>query len=218
MRIMKFLLASLSFGLLAVGSSAFASDTKGYSVLSEVQPTDSGKKVEVTEFFGYACPHCHALDPALEAWVKKQGNNIVFKRVPVGFRPEWVVHQKLYYTLEALGKSEDLHKKIFAALHVERQPLGNDEAITAFAVKNGVDKQKFVDAMNSFSVSTKVKRAAQLQASYKIDQVPMIAIDGRYLTSPAKAAEALGGNRPEAELQAVALKLMDDLVAKSVKK
>lgn len=217
MRIIKFLLASLSFGLLAAGS-ALAADGKGYVVLSDAQPTDSGKKVEVTEFFGYACPHCHALDPVLEAWVKKQGDNIVFKRVPVGFRPEWVVHQKLFYTFEAMGKTEEFHKKIFAALHVERQPLGSDDALIAFAVKNGVDKQKFVDAMNSFSVATKVKRAAQLQASYKIDQVPMIAIDGRYLTSPAKAAEALGESRPEPELQAAALKLMDDLVAKSRKK
>lgn len=217
MRIIKLLLASLSFGLLAAGS-ALAADGKGYVVLGDAQPTDSGKKVEVTEFFGYACPHCHAFDPVLEAWVKKQGDNIVFKRVPVGFRPEWVVHQKLFYTFEAMGKTEEMHKKIFNALHVERQPLGSDDALIAFAVKNGVDKQKFVDAMNSFSVATKVKRAAQLQASYKIDQVPMIAIDGRYLTSPAKAAEALGENRPEPELQAAALKLMDDLVTKSRKK
>jgi thiol:disulfide interchange protein DsbA len=218
MRIIKLLLASLSFGLLAAGSTAFAADSKGYIVLPDAQPTESGKKVEVTEFFGYACPHCHAFDPVLEAWVKKQGDNIVFKRVPVGFRPEWVVHQKLFYTMEALGKTEEFHKKIFTAIHVEHQQLNSDDAITAFAVKNGVDKQKFTDALNSFSVNTKVKRAAQVMANYKVDQVPMIAIDGRYLTSPAKAAEALGENRPEAELQTAAVKLMDDLVAKSRKK
>ena len=37
-------------------------------------------KVEVIEFFWYGCPHCYEFEPTIEAWVKKQGNNIDFKR------------------------------------------------------------------------------------------------------------------------------------------
>lgn len=217
MRIFKYLITAMSFSLLAASPAVFA-QAKGYSVLSDVQATESGKKVEVTEFFGYSCPHCNAFDPALAEWVKKQGDNIVFKRVPVGFRPDWVPHQKLYYALEAMGKTEEFHSKVFKAIHAERQPLRTDDEIIAFMVKNGVDKQKIADALNSFSVSAKVKRAGQLAANYKVDQVPLVVVDGRYVTSPSKAAELVGESKPEHELQAAALKIMDDLVAKSKKK
>ncbi len=217
MRILKYLITAMSFSLLAASPAVFA-QAKGYAVLTEAQPTEAGKKVEVTEFFGYSCPHCNGFDPGLAEWVKKQGDNIVFKRVPVGFSAAWVPHQKLYYALEALGKTEEFHSKVFKAIHVDRQPLRSDDDIIAFMVKNGMDKQKFTDALNSFSVAAKVKRAGQLVTNYKVDQVPLVVVDGRYVTSPSKAAELVGENKPEHELQAASLKIMDDLVAKSKKK
>lgn len=218
MRILKFLIASLSFGLLAISPAAFANSSTGYVVLTDPQSTDTGKKVEVLEFFGYACPHCFGLDPHLEAWVKKQGDNIVFKRIPVNFRPEWALHARMYYAFEAMGKHEEMHPKIFKAMHVDRQRLSDDAAIMEFAAKQGIDKQKFADAFNSFSVQAKVKRVGQLQASYKVDQVPMVIVDGRYATSPSKAGEMIGHDKHESLQQQTALKIMDDLVAKSKKK
>lgn len=217
MRIIKYLITAMSFSLLAASPAAFA-DTKGYSVLPDAQPTESGKKVEVIEFFGYVCPHCNAFDPALAEWVKKQGDNIVFKRVPVGFRPDWVPYQKLYYALEAMGKTEEYHSKIFKAIHVDHVQLRNDDEMIAFMVKQGMDKQKITDGLSAFSVSPKVRRAGQIMTNYKVDQVPLIAIDGRYITSPSKAAELVGEAKTEAELHTAALKIMDDLVAKSKKK
>ena len=217
MRILKYLIASVSLSFMAAAPVTFAADTKGYAVLDSTQPTDAGKKVEVIEFFGYSCPHCNAFDPGLAEWVKKNSDKIVFKRIPVGFRPEWVPHQKLYFALEAMGKTEEIHPKVFKTIHVERQPLNSDDAVINFAVKQGLDKQKFVDAYNSFAVQSKVKRSAQVAATYKAAQVPLIIIDGRYVTSPAHAGEMVGNNKSELELQTVALKVMDDLVAKSKK-
>lgn len=218
MRILKYLIASVSFGLLAMSPSAFAGNGLGYEVLTDPQTTDSGKKVEVIEFFAYGCPHCFGFDPALATWVKKQGDNIVFKRVPVNFRPEWVLHERMYYALEAMGKIEEMHGKIFNFLHTEHQRLDTDEAIVAFMVKQGIDKQKFSDAYSSFSVQSKVKRVGQMQTNYKIDQVPLVVVDGRYMTSPSKAGEVIGGNKPEAEQQQAAIKVLDDLMAKAKKK
>src|SRR5437870_788528 len=116
MRLIKHTLAALSLSLVA--AAAFASPANpqngvDYRTLDRAQQTDSGKKVEVTEFFWYSCPHCNALEPALEAWVKKQGDRIVFKRVPVMFREDFLPQQKLYYTLEAMGKLDELHQKVF---------------------------------------------------------------------------------------------------------
>ena len=219
MRFIQHLLAVASLSLFA--ATAGASPTApvngtDYRTLEKAQQVDSGKKVEVTEFFWYSCPHCSALEPALEAWVKKQGDKINFKRVPVAFRDSFIPQQKLYYSLEALGWVNALHGKVFRAIHVERQPLDTDKQIADFIAKQGVDTKKFAETYNSFGIQSKVQRATQLQAAYKVDGVPMIAIDGRYITSPSIIGASLG-NRPEAILHDATLQVMDWLVTKSAK-
>jgi protein dithiol oxidoreductase (disulfide-forming) len=219
MRLFPRLLIALSFGFAALGASASPSNPVNgtdYRTLDKAQSTDSGKKVEVMEFFWYSCPHCNAFEPQLSDWVKKQGDNIIFKRVPVAFRDSFIPQQKLYYTLEAMGKLDELHGKVFHAIHAERKPLDTEAAITDFIVKQGVDKAKFLDLYNSFGVQTKVKRATQLQQEYKIDGVPTIAIGGRYLTSPSIVSAGIG-NAPEEVLQGAALQVMSYLVAKAGK-
>ncbi|MGH8807475.1 MAG: thiol:disulfide interchange protein DsbA/DsbL, partial [Noviherbaspirillum sp.] len=162
----------------------------------------------------YSCPHCNALESELVAWVKKQGDGIAFKRVPIAFRDSMVPQQKLYYTLEALGKLDELHAKVFNTIHVQKQATDTDAAILDFALKNGLDKQKFSDAYNSFGVQSKVARAKQLQQAYQIDGVPMLAVDGRYLTSPSIVGASVG-NRPEPVLHAATFQVMDWLVNKA---
>ena len=209
----------LSLGLMAAAAHAAPSapvNGADYRSLEKAQSTDSGKKVEVTEFFWYSCPHCSAFEPALADWVKKQGDTIVFKRVPVAFRESFLPQQRLYYALEAMGKADEMQKKVFHAIHVERKNLDTDAAIADFVAAQGIDRKKFTDVYTSFGVQSKVRRAAQLQEAYKIDGVPMIAIDGRYLTSPSIIGAAVG-NQPETSLQTSALQVMDWLVAKSAK-
>jgi len=219
MRFLQHALAALSLSLVAVGVQAAPDNPQNgvdYRTLEKAQQTDSGNKVEVTEFFWYSCPHCNSLEPTLVDWVKKQGDKIAFKRVPVAFRDSMVPQQKLYYTLEAMGKLDELHGKVFDAIHKQRQPTDTDAAITDFAVKNGIDKQKFLDVYNSFGVQSKARRASQLQQSYQIDGVPLLAVDGRYLTSPAIVGQSLG-NRPEPVLYGATMQVMDWLVAKAAK-
>lgn len=219
MRIFSRLLAAAGLGLVALSVAASPASPKNgldYRTLEQAQQTDSGSKVEVTEFFWYSCPHCNAFEPELEAWVKKQGDRIVFKRVPVAFRESFIPQQKLYYALEALGKLDELHAKVFHAIHAERQSLDTDAAIADFVAKQGVDRKKFLDAYNSFSVQSKVRQAAQLLAAYKVDGVPLVAVEGRYLTSPSIVGESIG-NKPEPVLQASTLQVMDFLVAKSAR-
>lgn len=155
-----------------------------YVKLTQRQPTQDPKKLEVVEFFWYGCPHCHAFEPMLDAWVKKLPADVNFRRLPVAFREvPFVLHQKLYFAIETLGLVDSLHRKVFNAMHVERNPLNTPEAIGDFVAKNGVDKAKFLDTMNSFSVQAKSKQAAALSAGYKIDGTPAIGIDGRYYTA-----------------------------------
>jgi len=218
MRFIQHLLAVITLSLFAAGASASPTapvNGKDYRTLERPQPTDSGKKVEVTEFFWYDCPHCNAFEPALEAWVKKQGDKINFKRVPVAFRDSFIPQQKLYYALEALGKVDELHARIFRAIHAERKQLDTEQQIMDFIAKQpGIDAKKFADAYNSFGVQTKARRATQLQADYQIDGVPTLAIAGRYMTSPSIVAGSVG-DRPEPALHAAALQVADYLVSKS---
>jgi thiol:disulfide interchange protein DsbA len=221
MKFIKHMLAAASLTILAATAHATPQapvNGTDYKTLEKAQSTDApAGKVEVTEFFWYSCPHCYALDPALEDWVKKQGNAISFKRVPVMFRPSFVPQQKLYYTLETMGRLGDLHHKVFNAIHAERKQLDTDAQITDFIVAQGVDKAKFLDVYNSFGIQTKAKRAAQLQEGYKIDGVPTLAIDGRYMTSPSIVGAGMGGNQPEPALHTAALQVASFLVDKAAK-
>jgi thiol:disulfide interchange protein DsbA len=203
---------------LGAAASAFAADPKDgvqYLTLAEAQNTDAGNKVEVTEFFAYYCPHCNRFEPLLAEWVRKQGANIVFKRVHVSSGPRVLPQQHLYYTLEALGLLGQYHDKVFNAMHAERQRLDTDEAVLDWAVRSGIDRGKFVEAWNSFGVQAKLRRANAMMAAYGINEWPMVAIDGRFMTSPSQAGNGATAPQTEGDLQQSALQVMDYLVAKA---
>ena len=186
-----------------------------YLVLPTAQNTDAGKKVEVIEFFAYYCPHCNAFEPLLKNWVKKQGDNIVYRRVHVPRDMNVMPQQRLFYTLEAMGLVEQYHDKVFEAMHVNRLRLNSDELVFDWAGKAGLDKARFVETYRSFGVQQRMRRADAIAASYGINQWPMVAIDGRFVTSPAHAAENNPELRTEAQQQQAALQVMDFLVAKA---
>jgi len=183
--------SSLGFGLDAMAQAARApgAPVEGthYVRLSQPLPADTGK-IEVIEFFWYGCPHCNSFEPALDAWAKKLPADVAFKRVPVAFREEpFGAHQRIYYALEALGQVEAMHRKVFFAIHTERQRLDKPADIAAFMSKNGIDNAKFLDAYNSFGVQAKQRQARQLTEAYKVGEVPTLGINGRYYTSGALA-------------------------------
>ncbi len=155
-----------------------------YVRLSQPLPAPTHGKLEVVEFFWYGCPHCNEFEPALEAWTKTLPADVVFRRAPVAFRPEpHGTHQRLYFAIETMGLVATLHRKVFYAMHNERQSLDKPAEISAFVSKNGVDGAKFLDVFNSFSVQTKARQAHQLSEGYKIDGVPALGVQGRFYTS-----------------------------------
>jgi protein dithiol oxidoreductase (disulfide-forming) len=156
-------------------------DGKDYRSLDRRVPVEAPPgKIEVIEFFWYRCPHCNAFEPKLNAWLKNAPQDVVLRRVPVAFRDEFVPQQRLYYALEAMGKVDELHGKVFHEIHVNRQPTDREDAILAFVEKNGVDKAKFQELYNSASVAGKARRAKQLQDAFLVDGVPSMGIAGRY--------------------------------------
>jgi protein dithiol oxidoreductase (disulfide-forming) len=153
-----------------------------YRELSAPQPADAVGKIEVIEFFWYGCPHCYNFEPVIEPWTKKLAKDTQFRRVPAVFNDDWGKGARAYYTLEAIGELQRLHKPLFDAVHKNgKLNVANEAALTEWLGKQGVDTKKFAAAYRSFSVEGKVKRAAQLTQAYKIEGVPTIAVDGKYV-------------------------------------
>ncbi|MEW8195723.1 MAG: thiol:disulfide interchange protein DsbA/DsbL, partial [Candidatus Thiodiazotropha sp.] len=140
-------------------------------------------KIEVIEFFWYGCPHCYQMEPQLEAWLESKPENVSFVRVPAPLNNKWTVHAQFFYAAEILGLTEKLHKPLFEALHDKKRKLYDKDSLIEFAVEQGVDKQKFIDALNSFGVYVKVQNARKLGQRYQLDGVPAIGINGKYKTS-----------------------------------
>ena len=146
-------------------------------------------KIEVVEFFSYGCPHCFALEPLLENWVKRLPADVIFRRAPVGFNASFAAYQTLYFGLEAMGKLESMHKRVFTAIHVQRQRLDREADQVAFLNASGVDGAAFAKLSKEFHVATKSTQARKLSEAYKIDGVPALGIHGRFYTAGSLAGD-----------------------------
>jgi thiol:disulfide interchange protein DsbA len=179
---------------------------RDFTRVAQPLPVPEGK-VDVIEFFGYWCPHCNAFEPALDAWAKKlPPAQVSFRRLAVSFNAAHEPMQRLYFALEALGLVDTLHRKVFTAVHVQHQRFNSEAEISTWAQANGADAGKIVEAMKSFSVATKVRQARQLAEGFRIEGVPTLGIQGRYMTSPSIAGS-----------QERALAVADALIAQSRK-
>jgi len=168
-----------------------------YMPLVPAQPTNVAPgKVEVMEVFWLGCPHCYALEPYLQKWLKSKPGYVEFVRVPVMWGPVHRAHARLYYTLLALGR-EDLVQKAFDTIqHQDESALvaTSDQATLklqeAFARENGVSPADFEKTYNSFSVSSNLQRAEEITQRYQVQTVPFLVVAGKYSTDPGMAGSA----------------------------
>lgn len=184
---------SLTTGLAASPLAALAqnrgftpTEGKHFKPVRPPQATEGGA-IEVTEFFWYGCPACNAVEPYLERWRKTLPADVVYKRVPVAFDTPRAPHTRIYYTLEALKRVDDLHPRVFTAYHKDKRRLLDPNEIADFMAAQGIDRKVWLDNYNSFTVSTRTSRAEQVWKSYRIDGTPSVSVDGKWLTSPAEA-------------------------------
>ena len=183
-------LACIAVGVFAGSAQAQLRLGQEYALLNPPQATDGGGKVEVIEFFSYACGHCYKLEPFLESWVKKLPADVTFKRIPGVGSGAWTQLALMYYSFEAMGKLDTLHGKAFDALHKDNVNLANPKQREAWLARNGVDPAQYEAVAKSFSVQSKLSRAQQLMGSYKVDGVPTLIVNGKYVTSNAAAGGA----------------------------
>jgi thiol:disulfide interchange protein DsbA len=181
----QFSSASLALFVSAPALAQRVPPIEGVDYISLVKPQAVPPgKIDVIEFFWYGCPHCYAFEPTLETWVAALPKDISFRRVPVAFRQEpFVEHQKIFYALAALGQVDQMHKKVFAAIHLDHQRLDKPADIAALMTKNGIDAASFLAAYNSQAVQDEARHAAALSDAFQIDGVPSLGVEGRFFTS-----------------------------------
>jgi thiol:disulfide interchange protein DsbA len=180
------------FAALLVLPFAAPAQQFGYSEVNPPQPVESKGKIEVVEFFWYGCPHCYNLEPHIEAWLKKLPPDVEFRRIPAVFNQRWAHDAAIFYTLEAMGLLEKLHRPLFDAIHKDRLQTENQAALSEWLQRQGVDPRKFIDTMKSFGVQSKTRRATQQTVAYKIDGTPAMAVNGRYTVSADQARSHQG--------------------------
>lgn len=180
-------LATTAFAIvaLAITTGALAQDLvegRHYARLKNPQPVETGKSIEVIEFFSYGCPHCGELEPHLQAWLKNKPADVQLRRIPVVFQPRWENLARVYYTLEAMGEENKLSPEVFSAIHGKGNQLGNEKEFFDWAAAKGLDRKKVEELYASFTVVGKVNRAKQQAQVYQIQSVPTMIVDGKFVT------------------------------------
>jgi thiol:disulfide interchange protein DsbA len=183
------LLSAIVLPAIAIGAPQFSEKIHYESVVPS-QPTSTGKKVEVVEMFWYGCPHCNALEPYVNRWLKKIPANAEFVRMPAIFRPQWEQHARAYYTAEILGVLDKIHHAMFEAIHDKKQKINTEAEIKQFFIAHGVSEKDFDRVFRSFAVEAKIRRAKDMSERYGIRGVPALIVNGKYRTS----AQQAGGN------------------------
>lgn len=179
-------LSLCAFALAAFALPAAAQQVKrdvDYRVLPQAQPVQTGERIEVIDFFFYACPYCNELAPHLDRWLKRKPADVVFRRMPVVRHDSWVPLAKTYFALEAMGAAERLHMQVYRSYHVDDLYMSQEKVIADWATKNGLDSEKFMAIYRSDEVKEKVELAKKMTRDYDIQGTPSIVVDGRYLTS-----------------------------------
>ncbi len=199
------LLAAVASTVAAATSSRSAAAASGtqwqdgvnYNRIVPAQPTDvPAGQIEVLEFFWYACPHCYALEPTVQAWLKSKPAYVTFTRVPVEWNEGHRSLAHLFYALEAMGKLNDVHSEIFKEIQVSGDPLigadpnnaaAAERVQVSFIKKLGLSDADFEKAYQDMNVQTAMQRADQLVQRYRVSSVPMFVVNGKYITDVAMA-------------------------------
>lgn len=184
----RIILAFVSFAFaLSVGAQGRPMVGRDYVELPTPQATETGAKIEVVEFFWYRCPHCYALEPLITPWVKKLPADAQFRLMPAIFNDEWALDARIFYSLEATGNLDRLHHSLIEAIHKEGAANLKGQIyvkwVSDWLVKRGVDVSKYDAAFRSFTIESKVKRAFQTAQAYRLEGVPALAVQGKYVIS-----------------------------------
>ena len=189
---------------LALPAASAVQANEPFQIIEPAQKGDDPAKIEVLEFFHYGCPHCRDFHPLITAWKKKLPADVAFRAVPAVWNNAQLSGlARLFYAAQITGELAALEPAIFAAVQDDKRPLFNEQQVSEWIAGKVGDAAKFIETYKSFGVGSMVQRADQLARAMKIQGVPSMVIDGRFVTSA-----SMSGSHENT------LKVADELIAR----
>lgn len=123
----------------------------------------------------------------MNGWLKTKPSNVEFVRQPAMFSKRWLNGAIFYFVLEELNLVEKLHEVLFDAIYTKNRRFNSKESFVDWVANFGIDKNKVEKTFDSFSVKIKVNKAKLNTLKYKTTGVPVMIINGKYLTDATHA-------------------------------
>ena len=151
-----------------------------YIVLDEPVATRDSSKIEVVEMFSYGCPYCYEFEAQIHEWRKQQASDIDFWYSPAVWSKTMRLYARAFYAARVLNVMGEIHFPLFTSIVVEQRKLSNENELAEFFAEHGVDKEAFLEAMQSPAVIKQAEVAEARVRSYKPVGVPEIIVNGKY--------------------------------------
>jgi len=183
---LRMLQVVLWFLLLCVSSLSQAQveqfvEGQHYFSLKQVQPQQTGTKIEVLEMFSYACPHCGQVAPAVKAWESARPAQAQLRLLPVVWqKPAWPEYAAVFFAAQKLGVLDKSHLALFDLMYVQNKPPQNLEEVGAFFEQFGIKKEVFKQTMESPEINAMLQDAAKVGGNYEIEGTPSFVVAGRW--------------------------------------
>jgi len=158
-----------------------------YDILPQAVRTANPNKIEINEVFAYTCSHCYSFESELHPWADKLPGYVDFQRTPAVWQPRMELYARAYYAAVVLKVLDQVHEPIFEAIHLDKKRIDDEQDLAAIFVANGVDKDKFSQAFNSFGTTSMVNQAKARLVSYRVQGTPEVIVNGKYRVSTRKA-------------------------------
>ena len=201
-----FMLAVTALPVVASAQAPWTEGKNYFLITPALHTTVPAGKVEVTEVFSYACPHCSEFRPVIKQLKAALPPNAMFTLVPASFNPaeDWPMFQRAYVTAEALGIADRAHDGIFDAIwksgelsvvdlqtnRIKDPAPTIQDAAKVYNKLTGVAIDKFIAVSQSFSVDVKMKADDAYVLHGQVDSTPTIVVNGKYRLNTESAGGA----------------------------
>lgn len=138
---------------------------------------------EIREFFSFWCGHCRGMQSVFDEVEEHFKDRAKFVRNPVNMLggamgPE---SQKALVVASMLGIEDLFVNELFIAMHDKHEIPRTHADMVYFFESLGIDDKRFERDYNSFVAAGKVAQFDKFTEDLKIDAVPEIAVNGKYI-------------------------------------
>ena len=176
------ILITLLWQTIQTGSSSQIIEGRDYTLVEKPRRI-RGERIELIEFFSYACVHCYRLEAILKDWIPNQKDKIEFVQIPAVMSNYWSILGKHYFTLKRLKKLDRHHIGIFNSIHSSGRIFDSEEKLFDFVKTTNIEFDSYEKIFRSIEVKSDIQRANQMARRLKISAVPTFVVQGKYIVT-----------------------------------